>query len=131
MTQWQRVVAAILAVALGFGVLLEYRRVLVPTSRDVVVHPIYTVGDRGMLRELATGKRVVKFGPMFFGLYPGGFAFRAPEDARDYLNARRLDTNKWRVYELAGEFDKDSYLHGARNHISKTLVVVREHRAEP
>lgn len=115
---------------LGAGVTAEYQRAAQPLLREPGPNPIYTIGDRALGAGLAAGSRAVKLGPMFYGLYPGGFAFRTPQEARAYLAQKRLDTARWRVYELAGDFAMDVVVRGQRTHIAHSLVVVREVRGE-
>jgi hypothetical protein len=127
---WGQVAIGVMALALGGVVYSEYQRVAQPSVRDTVANPIYTIGNRDFSVGLAAGRRMVKYGPMFLGLYPGGFAFRAPDDARQYLDDRKLDRDRWRIYELAGDFDADTRARGRHQHITRTLLVVREVRAE-
>lgn len=125
---WRHVALGVMLGVLGVGVMAEYQRAAQPVLREPGANPIYTIGDRGLGAGLSAGKRPVKLGPMFRGLYPGGFAFRTADEARAYLAEKKLDTAKWRVYELAGDFALDVIARGRRTHIAHSLAVVREVR---
>jgi hypothetical protein len=127
---WKHAALGVMLGVVGIGVLAEYQRAAQPALREPSANPIYTIGDRGLGANLSAGKRPVKLGPMFYGLYPGGFAFRTPEEARAYLAEKKLDSAKWRVYELAGDFAADAVTRGRRTHIAHSLPVVREVRDE-
>lgn len=127
---WKHAALGVMLGVVGVGVLAEYQRAARPVLREPGANPIYTIADRALGANLSEGRRVVKFGPMFHGLYPGGFAFRTPEEARAYLAEKRLDLAKWRVYELAGDFAVDVVTRGHRTHIAHSLPVVREVRSE-
>jgi hypothetical protein len=51
---------------------------------------------------------VLKFGPMFLGLYPGGMAFATPEAAQAYLRDGDRDLQRWSVYRLSGDYALDT-----------------------
>ncbi len=123
---WKLPALAVLIAAAGAGAWMEYRRVAQPVLRTSVGNPIYTIADRSLGETLAAGRPAVKLGPMFYGLYPGGFAFRTPEEARAYLEQRKLDPMRWRVYELAGDFATDVRAGGRRAHLATSLLAVRE-----
>ncbi len=125
---WKHAALGVMLGMLGVGVMAEYQRAAQPVLREPGPNPIYTIGDRALGAGLAGGKRPIKLGPMFRGLYPGGFAFRTPQEARAYLAEKRLDPAKWRVYELAGDFAVDVIARGQRMHIAHSLPVVREVR---
>lgn len=127
---WKYAALGVTLGVVGIGALVEYQRAAQPALREPTANPIYTIGDRGLGASLSVGKRPVKLGPMFYGLYPGGFAFRTPEEARAYLAEKRLDSAKWRVYELAGDYPADVVMRGQRMHIAHSLPVVREVREE-
>lgn len=117
---------ASLTLIAGLGA-YEFQRNAAPIVRDVVSAPIYTIGEvEGYNGALASGKNVVKFGPMFFGLYPGGLAFKNAENARSYIKDKRLDEKVWSVYSLSGDYDLDA-LDG---YINKSLLVQKEKTAE-
>jgi hypothetical protein len=116
----------LLAAVAAAGAWSEYRRASQPVVRTATSDPIYTIADRGIGEALAAGHPAVKLGPMFYGLYPGGFAFRTPEEARAYLEQRKLDPMRWRVYQLAGDFATDVRAGGRRAHLAHSLLAVRE-----
>jgi hypothetical protein len=102
---------------------VEIMRKAQPTLRENPAKPLYTIGERDTYSPaLAEGKKVVKFGPMFFGLYPGGLAFAAPHEARAYLEDHNWDPQRWSVYRLSGDFERDS----ANGHVSRALLVLEE-----
>ena len=110
------------AAALGVH---TFRTVTVPTVRDDVANPIYTIGERATYSAaLNSGADVLKFGPMVFGLYPGGMAFASAQDARDYLREHGWSPDRWSVYKLSGDFVRDS----TKGHITSSMLVIEEAR---
>lgn len=95
-----------------------------PVQRTEVTHPIYTIGDPTYREALEQGKSIVKFGRIPLGIYPGGIAFDHPNDAWAHL--RDAETNEgWGVYELSGDYLKDTLEIDGQNYTSVSLLVVR------
>ena len=99
---------------------IEFGRKSTPIERHNISTPIYTIGDKTYDLALNDKKTVVKFGPMFMGLYSGGLAFSSPEEAKKYMFENNWDKNKWDIYLLSGDYDIDV----TNGHINKSLMVV-------
>jgi hypothetical protein len=107
----------ILIAGVGF---FEFQRNATPTIRSDIKTPLYTVGEiAGYDQALSDGRTVVKFGPMFAGLYPGGLGFSSVEAAFSYLSREGWDPDLWAVYELSGDYDLDV----SDGYVNKTLIV--------
>lgn len=115
--------AAVILAVLGA---IEVRRHSSPWVRGAVAIPIFTVGDESFSRDLAKGEKVIKYGPMFFGLYHGGRAFAMVSEAVEYLESENKDLSKWGVYLLAGDYLLDVDRTGPEHHINKTLLVINQ-----
>ena len=102
---------------------------LTPIKRERVEQSIYTIGDLNYAKALTQGKNVIKFGPIFWGAYPGGIAFNNVKDAEDYIknNTELLDTlsGGWGVYELSGDFALDTEKNGDQRYTNKSLFVIK------
>ena len=62
--------------AVAGGVFFEFQRNSKPTVRADTNNPVYTLGElQSYDPTLSDGQTVVKFGPMFLGIYPGGLVF--------------------------------------------------------
>ncbi|MGS2722471.1 hypothetical protein ACVBEJ_01920 [Porticoccus sp. GXU_MW_L64] len=100
-----------------------------PIQRSEINSPIFTIGDLSYQKALSEGKGVVKFGPLFWGLYPGGIAFSNPGEAQDFIlgNQELLDSfsSGWAIYELSGDMSLDTYRDGENRYINKSLLVIR------
>ena len=120
-------IAVLLTVALitWFGV----KDALTPIKREHVQEPVFTIGDLTYAEALAKGKNVIKFGPAFWGMYPGGIAFTNAKEAEDYIksNTELLNTfsEGWGIYELSGDFALDTDKSGDRHYTNKSLFVIR------
>lgn len=112
-----------LTFAAGALYLLELRPAMTPLVRSAPVDPIYTIGDNTYATALSEGRSVVKFGPLLFGLYPGGLAFASPDEAATYLLAQNLDPKAWRIYALSGSYGADS----AEGFLTRSLLVTKAH----
>ena len=97
-----------------------------PLIRDDISKKLFTVGDETYATALADGKNVVKFGSLPFGIYPGGVAFDDVGAARDHLTELGKADSGWAVYELSGDFEKDTYDVGGSHYTDKSLIVVRQ-----
>lgn len=115
----------LLCVIIWFGV----KDALHPIQSAPGSQPVYTVGDLHYLQALNNDKNVVKFGRMFWGLYPGGLAFSSPEEALLFVqnNQAFLDqfSSGWAVYELSGDYDQDTYISGERRYLKHSMLVLR------
>jgi hypothetical protein len=69
---------------------------------------------------------VVKYGPMFFGLYHGGRAFAMISEAVEYLESENKDHSKWGVYLLAGDYLIDVDRTKKPHYTNKTLLVINQ-----
>lgn len=125
MSKIKKVITSLLLVIAGAGGLAayEFQRNGTPVIRKDTTTPLYTIGEvEGYGRALSAGHHVVKFGPMFFGLYPGGLAFRSPEEAASYLKNNGWDTRKWSIYLTSGDYKLD-----ATDGFTNKSLIVEEH----
>ncbi|WP_419810586.1 hypothetical protein [Bacterioplanoides sp.] len=118
-------VITVLAIVVWLGV----KDALTPVVRDNIGTPIYTLGDSSYQQALAQQKQVLKFGPLFWGQYPGGLAFTSAEQALQYLrqNPEEFpDSSEWGVYQLSGDLERDVNYNGATGqlHIRHSLLVI-------
>jgi len=100
-----------------------------PMQRAEINQPIFTIGDANYQQALNEGKNIVKFGKMFWGLYPGGLAFSTPDKAQSFIYANKDELDKfssgWAIYELSGDFVLDTEKVGELRHLNKSLMIVR------
>jgi len=100
-----------------------------PIQRTEIAHPIYTIGDIQYQKALESGKNVVKFGCMFWSIYPGGLAFRTIDEAIEFSQNNKKFLKKfstgWAVYKLSGDFTLDTYLVDTQRYINKSLLVTK------
>ncbi len=100
-----------------------------PLERDNIQQPIYTIGDLNYAESLANNKKIVKFGPAFWGLYPGGIAFSDANQAAEYIKNNKELLNEfsdgWAIYQLSGDFALDTEKKGENHYTNKSLFVVR------
>lgn len=121
---------AIIGLTLGSVVVWAgVKDALHPISRKDIQAPIFTLGDGTYLEALNTGKRVVKFGPLFWGAYPGGLAFADADKAAAYLYNHKSEfdhiSSGWRVYQLSGEFELDTYAVGEQHYLAHSLLITQ------
>lgn len=113
----------------GFALVawLGVRDTLTPLERDVINKPLYAVGNAIAPADTLTiqDKKIVKFGPAFWGQYPGGRAFQTISDAEQYLVENNKVIDGWAVYQLSGDFIMDTYLVDGAPHLNKSLTVIR------
>lgn len=118
-------VSTIIFGGLIFLVWLGVRDTLTPIVRDAINKPIYAVGEAIDPAGDIQDRKIVKFGPAFWGQYPGGRAFQTVANAVQYL----VDNNKvikgWAVYQLSGDFGIDTYLVNGASYTNKSLIVIR------
>jgi hypothetical protein len=120
------VISGLVILCLAGFVAYELLRATNVTIRENPTNPLYTIGERQAYSPaLANGTSVLKFGPMFFGLYPGGLAFASPQDARDYLRVNGWEPDRWSVYRLSGDFLEDS----SDGYLTTSLLVLEEVKA--
>jgi hypothetical protein len=99
----------------------------IPTVRDEVVAPVYTVGSTRYAEALREGRQVVEFGPLpGSAFYAGGLAFRQPEEALSWLKESGKYDEGWRVYVTSGDFELDTHWVRGLPHTNKTLLVTAE-----
>lgn len=110
----------VLAAAVGIG-LTSYAT---PTLRNSIQTPVFTIGDHNYALAMHENKKVVKFGPLPFGIYPGGIAFRDHKVAAEHLDDLGKRKDGWGVYRLSGDFQLDTYEYDGRSYINKSLLVV-------
>ena len=113
------VVGIVLLSSLSF---IEFTRKAKPTIRENITDSIFTIGDKTYTKALNNGLRVVKFGPMFFCIYPGGKAFRSKSEAHEFMHKNNWDSSKWDVFKLSGDYKLDV----TGNNINKSLLVIGE-----
>lgn len=109
---------------------LGIKDALNPVQRTDINQSIFTIGDANYQQALSDGKNIVKFGQMFWGLYPGGLAFSTPSEALAFTRANQNALDKfssgWAIYELSGDLDQDTYLKGNKRYLNKSLLVVKQ-----
>ena len=96
------------------------------TVRSYIEEPIYTIEHKDCSKALSSGKHVLKLGPMFWGLYPAGMAFKTPEDAREYMKKKEINTEEWGVYRLSGDYRLDVNEQSNTHHINKSLMIIEK-----
>lgn len=110
---------------------LGVRDTLTPLERTDIKNPIYAVGEAIDLADTLgnTGaiqeKKIVKFGPAFWGQYPGGRAFSTIADAEQFLVENNKVIKGWAIYQLSGDFSLDIYLIDGTPYINKSLIVIQ------
>lgn len=121
----------IVLVVLGITIWLGIKDAFTPEVRSTIQKPIYTIGDLNYDNALQEGKQVVKFGEMLWGLYPGGLAFRTPQEAKMFVEKNRQllkqFSSGWAVYELSGDFELDvKPLAETPHYLKNSLLVVKK-----
>lgn len=111
----------IIILILAVAAFLEFNDKTTPTIRKDIKNPIYTVGDSNYAKALAEKRGVVKFGPLFGGLYPGGKAFNDVESAKTFIKENYWG-NEFSVYKLSGDYSFD-VTDGFTN---KSLIVIEK-----
>lgn len=116
-------------IILSLIVYLGIKDNLNPLNRKVISHKIYTIGDKNYKKALEEGKSIVKFGELFWGLYPGGLAFKNEEKAKQYIlkNKSLLDkfSSGWAIFELSGDYLLDTKEIKGQKYLNKPLFIKR------
>lgn len=116
-----------LIIVLAVTVWLEVKGSFTPLVREDITKPIFTIGDTRYHSALSEGKNVIKFGPMFWGLYPGGLAFKSVEEAIAFMQNNQSEQDElssgWAVYELTGDFELDTYRSHEYRYLNQSLLV--------
>ncbi|WP_422473773.1 hypothetical protein [Endozoicomonas sp. ALB032] len=119
------ILTAVLAAIVWFGVMDSFS----PLAREDITHPVFTIGDASYQSALSEGKNIIKFGPMFWGLYPGGLAFKSAREATAFMQNNQSELDKfasgWAVYELTGDFEMDTHSSGQHRYLNQSLLVRR------
>ncbi|UCD86878.1 MAG: hypothetical protein JSV01_03645 [Desulfobacterales bacterium] len=105
---------------------MELRRTADATIRSDIDEPIYTIAPKHYSVEVTNGKRVIKLGPMFWGLYPGAVAFKKQEDALAYMKEKDMNTEELVVYRLSGDYESDVNQEGKLHRINKSLLLIEK-----
>ena len=128
--RWRRrlfIFLALFVVAVVVGGLF-LKNYVTPTIRTEINTQLLTVGDENYSVALAGDKKIVKFGRLPFGIYPGGVAFDDADEAAEYLEEIGKVESGWKVYVLSGDFELDTILAGERRFTNKSLLVIKEAR---
>jgi hypothetical protein len=102
----------------------EFRRTSQITVSVSPEQAVFTVGTAGEAEAFKQGARVLRRGPMFWGLYPGAPVFRTPGEALKYLAESGRSAGEAQVFKLSGEYDLDVDEDRIPNRINKSLAVV-------
>jgi hypothetical protein len=116
----------ILIASLLFFVAVELHRTADATIRSSVEEAIYTIADKDFSVALSKGKSVIKLGPMLWGLYPGGVAFKTPAAAVEYIKKKEMNREKLSVYRLSGDYESDVIQEGELHYIDKSLMLTEK-----
>lgn len=113
----------IIVLILAVAAFLEFNDKTTPTIRKDIKKPIYTIGDADYAKALAEKRGIVKFGPLFGGLYPGGKAFSTIESANRFLKEKNW-SSEFAVYRLSGDYSFDV----TSGYINKSLLVIKKEK---
>ena len=80
---------------------------LVPPNRAVPGKTVYTV----LPPDYDVADSPVKYGRIL-GLYEGAIVFPDPSSARQYLRDADLESRRWRIYAMAGDYRDDTNQRG-------------------
>jgi hypothetical protein len=111
----------ITAILTVYGI-IEFNMKLTPVIRFNIENHIYTIGDKSYSVSLKEQKNIIKFGSMFFGLYPGGLAFSSVKEAEEYMQKHKLSADKWGIYFLSGDYKLDT----KNGFIINSMIVTKE-----
>lgn len=111
-----------LLIFLGVAAFIDYQKNNIPMIRAEPAHPVYTISSKDDATALAKGKTVLKMGPWLYGLYSGAIAFQNAADAKDFLAQKGYESQKWRIFELSGDYKLDV----TDGVINKTLALSKE-----
>ncbi len=105
---------------------MEFHTAANATVRKRVKEPIYTIARKDCSEVLSSGKHLIKLGPMFWGLFPAGEAFKTPQDAWEYIIEKGMKTKKWGVFRLSGDYGLDVNQQTKVHHINKSLMLLEK-----
>ena len=105
---------------IGFQSFVAYSH---PVVRADIQQPLFVVRDLDASKELNAGGDVVCWGRIPMGIYSGERAFSSSADALEYLQRRGMLSKGFAVYQLSGDFVKDTYQVGERHFTQRTLRV--------
>ncbi len=121
-----KILVPILMSLLLIAAAMEFRTAANATVRNTARQPIYTIAHKDCSEALSSGKHVIKLGPMFWGLFPAGEAFKTPEDAWEYIIEKEMNTEKWGVFRLSGDYGLDVNQQTKVHHINKSLMLLEK-----
>ncbi|MFO0812555.1 MAG: hypothetical protein U0796_05020 [Gemmatales bacterium] len=111
----------------GVGMYFWFEQYQIPTVRNMVEEPIYTVAGPDYAVAISEGKQAVSFGPLpGSAFYAGSLAFKQPEEALAWLKSSGKINEGWKVYLLSGDFQLDTHLVRGLAHTNKTLAISHE-----
>lgn len=97
------------------------------TKRVEIEQKIFTIGDINYQKALKEKKNIVKFGPIFWGLYPGGLVFSDIKEAKMFISKNKQILNQfslgWAIYELSGDFTLDTIKIDKQYYLNKSLFI--------
>ena len=129
MRKYKILVPILMALLLTLGA-EEFRKKADATIRSGIEEPIYTIANNDYSVAISKRKHVVKFGPMFWGLYPGAIAFKTPEDASAYMKKKEMNEEELAVYRLSGNYESDVNQEGEPHRINKSLIMIEKLKYE-
>lgn len=110
----------------GAGLYFWFEAYRIPTIREEVAEPLFTVASAEYDQALAEGKPVIQYGPLpGSAFYAGGLAFKQPEEALVWLKTTGKYDEGWRVYQLSGDFTLDTHLIRGLSFTNKTLLICK------
>ncbi len=101
------------------------KEALTPLVRDHIEKPVYAVGEAIDPGIDLQAQQVVVFGPAFWGQYPGARVFASIDEAERYLVENNKVIDGWAIYQLSGDFARDTYLENGLPHLNKSLTIKR------
>jgi hypothetical protein len=129
MGRYKILVPIILAWLIAFGT-IEFHRSAGATLRRSINEPVYTIADKDYSVALSNGKKVIKLGPAFWGLYPGAIAFKTPEEALKYMKKEEMNEKHLSIYRLSGNYESDVNQESEPHRINKSLMIIEKAKCE-
>jgi hypothetical protein len=115
-------------IIIGVTIFVGIKDAFKPLERSSITQAIYTIGDLNYEKSINANKKIVKLGPVFWGIYPGGLAFKNIYSAENCIKNNTELLNKfskgWAIYQLSGDFEQDTYSKNNNYYINKSLFVV-------